>query len=147
MREKDFRQRVVTLLRPVMGFSVENAVGVGMPDVCCTLGWLELKVAETPARIESSRVCIDLRNEQRIWLRRWRMHGGRAWTLVMMKDTDIVLLHDGHWSADNLGHATMMSMTQCAIGVWDGIPTSGELIERLIRKLPDPVISSRGGQS
>ena len=130
-KEKKFRSLVVSMLKPVGAFPVENLVGEpGCPDVCTTLGWLELKIASRPARA-TTRVSVDLRPAQALWLRRWRRLGGRAWTLTLLGES-LWLLHDGAWSADHLGSEPELRLISEAIMVRENAPTSEELILHLM---------------
>lgn len=132
--EKKFRSKVVKLLEPICGTPLENIVGdPGDPDVYCVAGFLELKVAERP-RMEETRVTVDVRPAQRLWLKRWRMSGGRAWTLTLLGDT--WLLHEGHWAAECLGEVNERSLRVNAVAVWEGAPTSSDLIKALTMPLP-----------
>ena len=135
MSEKRFRRQVIDTLRPLDAFAVENAVHDGTPDVCCTAGWLELKVAEVPYRDET-RVAIGLRPAQVVWLRRWRLHGGRAWGLIALGNGHI-LLHDGHWASEHYDKANYAALVSGAIARWEGGITSAmSLINVLLEPLP-----------
>ncbi len=139
MSEKRLRRQVVDLLKPICAFAVENMVLDGTPDVVCTAGWLELKIATLPKRVDTSRVVVDLRPAQRIWLRRWRQHGGKCWTFTridMDEDPDLYLLHDGAWSAECLGESTLAEMMKNAIASYETFPTATQLIGALIQKMP-----------
>lgn len=128
MRESRFRKIVLELLRPLAAMAVENGALDGTPDVCCTAGWIELKCASRP-------VDIDLRKSQRIWLRKWRVHGGKAWTLTYMEGT--WMLHDGHWSADNLGaDVSRQFLIDVATRWWSTTPSREQLIGALFAPLP-----------
>lgn len=132
------RPKVLELLRPrVAAFAVENIVDNGTPDVHCTLGWIELKVGEAPAR-ESTRVNFGMLPTQRVWHRRWREFGGRSWTLCLLETAsdDIHMLHDGHWSAEHMDQATVDDLRRSAIGWWPIRPTADELIAAMMRPLP-----------
>lgn len=132
--EKKFRSKVVKLLSPICGSPLENIVGDGGdPDVYCVAGFLELKVGERQKR-ESSRVVVDVRASQRLWLKRWRMSGGRAWTLTLLGET--WLLHDGFWAAQHLGEVSEAELRSNAIAVWEGAPDSSTLINALTQPLP-----------
>ncbi len=120
------RSRVIQLLKPLFAFPVENSLRSGSPDVCCVAGWLELKVAYRQNGI----IPVDLRTTQRLWLRQWRRHGGRAWTLTMLGQS--WHLHDGLWSVENLGSTTEFEMENAAIAVWKSEPTSEALCKSLL---------------
>lgn len=131
MNEKKFRSLIVSMLKPIGAFPVENVAGEpGCPDVCTTLGWLELKVTWRPTRATTN-VAIDLRPAQALWLRRWRRLGGRAWTLTLL-DARLWLLHDGAWSADHLGCEPELRLISEAIMARETAPTSEELIQHLM---------------
>ena len=136
-----FRSKILEILRPRVGaFAVENVVDAGPPDVCCTLGWIELKVASTPAR-STTRVNFGMRPSQRVWHIRWREFGGRSWTLCRLEDTNddlpcIVMMHDGHWSAAHMDTAIASELQRSAIGWWIDQPSDEELISAMMRPLP-----------
>ncbi len=132
MSEARMRQRVIAMLRPLFAFPVENGVAQGAPDVCTVAGWVELKVAQ---RVAPGVVLqIDLRNSQRVWLRKWRTHGGRAFTLVRVNaETPVWYLHDGRWSAEHLGNVTEEVMHHCALRWWSGEPSAESLVEALCK--------------
>jgi hypothetical protein len=132
--ESKFRSKVVKLLKPICASPLENAVGEGGdPDVYCIAGWIELKVASRP-KTEGTRVTVDVRPAQRLWLKRWRMCGGRAWTLTLLGDT--WLLHEGHWAAECLGNVNERELRANAVQVWESAPDSNDLIGALTRPLP-----------
>lgn len=99
MSEKHLRKRVVELLHPLAGFSVENALSPGAPDVCCVVGWIELKLGYV--RIHDNHVIQEVRPAQRAWHHKWRSRGGRSWFLTDVGG--IWYLHDGMWGSKNLG--------------------------------------------
>jgi len=132
--EKKLRYDVVKLLEPICGSPLENIVGDGGdPDVYCVAGFVELKVAERPKK-KSTRVDIAVRPAQRLWLKKWRMSGGRAWTLTLLEST--WLLHEGHWASECLGRVDEATLRENAIAVWERKPTSSELISALTQRLP-----------
>lgn len=143
MTEARMRSKVIAMLRPLFAFPVENAVAQGAPDVCCVAGWVELKVASRPFE-PSAVVDIDLRSSQRVWLRKWRTHGGRAFTLVRVCQTAVYAdpqrnvpsvwyLHDGRWSAEHLGMVNEHLLHRSALKWWSGEPTSESLVEALCK--------------
>ncbi len=116
MSEAKFRAEVIKLLKCVGAFPVENVVHVGVPDVHCTLGWIELKIAEIPNSTLTVPK-IDLRNSQRLWLKNWAMLGGRAWALTRFaSDSEqLFLMHDANWASEYLGRATMQEHLDHAV--------------------------------
>lgn len=136
MREKDFRKKIVAMLRPLRAFSVENGVHDGCPDVCCVAGWLELKVARSPV-YSTTPVNVGLRPAQAVWLKGWRYHGGRAWTLLLL-DNYHVMLHDGIWAAKHFDIANSKEIMDAAIAHWTDDPPMRQeyLIGELMKPLP-----------
>ncbi len=130
MTEKRMRRRVIEMLRPIGAFAVENSACDGTPDVCTVAGWLELKLASWPSRA-GTRVSVDLRIAQGLWLRRWTRHGGRAWTLLRIDEW--WFLHDASWSCDHLGKVPEDELRARARRAWEGIPDGEEMIATLIR--------------
>lgn len=117
MTEKRFRSLVIKMLDPIGAFAVENSAGVGVPDICTVAGWIELKIASWPIRLET-KISVDLRKTQVIWLRRWVAHGGKAWTL-----TDIEgewFLHKASWACDFLGNSAEAELRENAVP-WRGV--------------------------
>ena len=117
MTEQMMRHRVVNaMLKGLGAFAVENPACPGTPDVCTTVGWLELKVARWPRKVGSV-VNVDLRQTQRLWIRRWARHDGNVWTLTWISNE--WFLHDGRWSADHLGNVDERVFRNCALYSWD----------------------------
>lgn len=118
MKEATLRRRVVQVLAEYGAFAVENPCLPGTPDVCTTLGWLELKVLrDWPKRHPEGLVRIGhFTHRQRLWLRRWVSCGGHAYVLIRIAN-DILLL-DGSWAADHLGHTTKQQMLDAALEHW-----------------------------
>lgn len=133
--EKKFRTEVCELLAQVMAFPVENeyaslhADAEGTPDVCCTLGWLELKVAESPKRPDVH-VAILTRPSQRVWHRKWRVHGGVSWTLTLLDD-EIWMLHDGLWASKHLGRCDGAELGRSSL-MTTVRPTTKQLISAML---------------
>lgn len=113
MLEKEFRSKIVSALKPLRAFAVENDVHDGTPDVCCLAGWLELKVSNTPSRV-TTKVAVKRRPSQSVWLKGWRRQGGRAWGLILLDDT-VVMLHDGLWAAEYYDFSTKQEMVVNAL--------------------------------
>lgn len=142
MTESEFRRRVVKLLRPLCAFAVENVVYDGCPDVCLVTGWLELKIAKLPKR-PTTPVVVGLRDSQRAWLRRWRRHGGNAWTLCRV-EVDVGarwVLHDGEWGASYHDSSVWTEWIIAALGVWNDKPDQQDICRMLTRSLPHVVRS------
>lgn len=130
MNEKRVRSKVITLLKPINAFAVENVVHDGTPDVCTVMGWIELKVSDWPKR-ESSPVKVKMRPAQRIWHRNWRLHGGKAWTISKIGKTWV--LHRGDWAAKHLGRVDKSRLIGESVALWSKTPTSEKLIGAMQR--------------
>lgn len=138
MLEKEFRSKIVAVLKPLRAFAVENDVHDGTPDVCCLAGWIELKVATSPAR-PTTRVDVGLRPAQAVWLQGWRRQGGRAWGMILLDDTN-VLLHDGMWASENYDRATLNDLKVNALFISKLLaPTfNSYLMQELMRPMRRP---------
>jgi len=132
MTEKRLRTKIVKMLVGVGAFAVENSVLPGTPDVCCTLGWIELKLGKWP-KTNRGRVNIDLRTSQRVWMKRWSAVGGRCWTLTFINSE--FFLHKGVWAADNFGDALELEFRANAFATWtwDKPITRESLIKEMIK--------------
>lgn len=132
-RESQFRSLVVKLLKPLHAFPVENAIDpAGVPDVCTTVGWIELKVADRPVG-RHTRVDVTMRPSQRVWHKSWRAHGGRSWTILLLDET--WYLHDGRWSSEYLGRVSEDGLKTYAIAIWYPKPTQNSLIRYLMQPM------------
>lgn len=140
MRERAFRRAVVDMLQPIGAFAVENMACDGTPDVCTAVGWIELKVGTWPAHA-STRVRVDLRVAQGIWMRRWIRHGGRVWTMTLVnqsvmsakRDDSAWFLHNAEWSHEHLGNVTEEQMKEHALAWWSGKPVAEELLQAILK--------------
>lgn len=129
MREKPMRSIVVELLRSICSFPVENSADDGTPDVCTAVGWIELKVGEWPSG--NGRMILTLRKSQESWLKKWRKHGGKAWTLTLVGSE--WFLHDGRWAADHFERCRPLEFSEAALANWQGVPSSISLLTALIK--------------
>lgn len=132
MNEKQFRNKVIEILAPIGARPVENILDVGMPDVVCVAGWIELKVSSRPKR-STSRIPVIWQPGQQPWLKKWRQHGGRAWTLLLLDETWI--LHDAFWSVEYLGEVDEDFLIKHASGCWPKAPTFQQLAEKLLKQI------------
>lgn len=134
-REYSIRQDLVKILAPFGAFPVENPVRPGTPDVCLILGWIELKVAKRPV-LSVTKISVDVRNEQRIWLDQWSRVGGKCWTFTLVEGNGLPIwyLHRGSWSAIYLGNVAESIMKTEAVRFWCGeMPGAKELIPELLK--------------
>lgn len=129
MSETDVRAFVVEALRRHCAFAVENYVHDGTPDVCCALGWIELKEVDGfPAR-DTSLVGVVHRKAQRIWMRRWTHVGGSACVLTVVGGEWFI--HDGAWAARHLARADVTTFRSAALTSWTSKPSPESLREAL----------------
>jgi len=86
MSEQTQRRRVILGLKPLHGVAVENPAGPGTPDVNYIDGWIELKwLRRWKRNAETSPVLIDhYTNQQRLWMRRRSLRGGKAYLLLQV---------------------------------------------------------------
>lgn len=132
MKESKFRSKVVEKLRPLLAFPVENYVSDGVPDICCTIGWIETKIAG-PTRVNGD-VPILIRPAQKIWLQSWRASGCSAWVLTHYDNDgvhDIWLLHEPTWACENYGHVDFEVLAKASLKWWVTTPSGTELIQAL----------------
>lgn len=115
MSEGSQRAKVVKALRSLHAVAIENTAGVGTPDINYVGGWIECKQLDNwPKRADSVvRLHHDLTVPQRIWLKRRRRAGGRAWVLLQVGRRDW-LLFDGEVAADILGSVTKSQLFEQA---------------------------------
>jgi len=128
--EAEFRSLVVKMLAPLAAFPVENLVDDGTPDICCSVGWIETKLGESPKR-DVSRVAIKVRDSQRTWHRRWRRTGAKSLTLTLVDDVEWYL-HDGN-KINDLGNMSLSDMRITAFTWWSRQPEPSELVRSLLQ--------------
>lgn len=129
MSESFMRQKVVKDLRYLHAVAIENSAYPGTPDVNYVEGWLELKwVDRWPARGGILRL-PHFTPQQRIWLRRRNLMGGKAHVLLWVEENLILL--NGIVAAEYLGNANNTVLWSVAQRTWVGWPLKGELKEEL----------------
>lgn len=118
--ESKVRSDLVAALAPLLAFPVENTAHVGCPDVCCLLGWIEIKLADRPVRTDT-RVSVVVRPAQRLWMRNWGTQRGHCWWLTRLRGRgldDLWTLHSGVDGANYLNRWNEKQMSQHAL--WRG---------------------------
>lgn len=134
--ESKIRSDVVAALKSVQAFPVENTAHVGCPDVCCLLGWIEIKLVTRPARDET-RVSVVVRPAQRLWMRNWWNQRGNCWWLTRLRGDgmrDMWMLHEGAAGADHLGR-DWTTMQMRAKAIWGYTEYEQTPYERLLPAL------------
>lgn len=134
--ESTMRQTVNKLLKKFHAVSVENGVGIGTPDVNCSIGWLELKSVDKPKKPDTVVDCRHFTNEQKIWLlKRWRA-GGMA--CLLLKVGDWWLLFDPQTAYEVVGKVSFDQLVDNCFDGWHRNPTeedlAGALLELCSRK-------------
>lgn len=122
------------LIRTLDPIRIEDKLGLGVPDVNFTRGWIELKyMHEWPVR-EGTEVKIDhFTPEQRAWiLRRTSRPGGRVYLILKVGEFDW-LLFDGRTAAKYLGNTTKRELYKVALDTWTQQPKAEDLIKWLVR--------------
>jgi hypothetical protein len=96
---------------------VENACGMGMPDVNYIDGWIELKwVRDVPKRKTTPLRIEHYTPEQRVWALRRIAAGGKVFLLLKAKDE--WFLFDGGVAAQYLNKSTLEELRKVAIRTW-----------------------------
>jgi hypothetical protein len=117
--ERNMRKVVVDALRTLHAVSVENGVGVGTPDVNCSLGWIELKsLDDWPARAETPVKFAHFSPEQRLWITKRCQAGGFAWVLLKIAHEWFLLW--GETAAVAVDYLTREELGLIAIDVFRG---------------------------
>lgn len=117
MSEQGMRKRIVHALRPMDAVSVENPAYPGTPDINYIEGWLELKwLRNWPVGEETLVLIPHYTQQQRVWMfRRW-MLGGRVHLLLQVKHE--WLLFNGEKASRLVGKATKQELREQADKWW-----------------------------
>lgn len=118
-------------MKPLDAVRIESGTtGSGIPDVNYLWGWIELKAAarwpprEGPLRVD------HFTTEQRTWLTRRSIAGGKAFLLLKV-GTKEWLLFEGRVAAVRLGISTRAQLYEVAKARWTRLPRTEELIKCL----------------
>lgn len=117
MSEQTMRQRVIKALHGLDPMSVENPVNPGTPDVNYVDGWIELKWLRSWPEPNNPVTIRHFTRQQRVWLKRRHMRGGRAWLLLQVGHE--WLLFDGETAADFVGTVTKSKLLEVCSRRWD----------------------------
>lgn len=127
--EKNMRQRVVRILRPLHAVSIENGAGAGTPDVNYVEGWLELKSVERWPPRDGILPVDHFTPQQRLWLRKRSLAKGNAH--MLLKVADDWLLIDGWDAAVHVGKAAKNLLLDISVKSWLGGLDEKELLKCL----------------
>ena len=134
--EKNARKKVVQFLRMYDAHPVENIAGIGMPDVECILGWIELKYMHDWPKREDTVIRFNAYTpQQRSWHRRRRLRGGNVWLLLKVGRTEW-LLFDALTAANLLGKLTRKQMEDIALMHWKTGMKAEDLKAAMAKGLP-----------
>lgn len=129
MRESTLRGRVLQMLKELDAVPVENPAMPGTPDVEYIGGWIELKqVACWPPRGGPLRV-DHLTPQQRAWLVRRSLRGGRADLLLQVAQEYLLLA--GPVAARHLGYVARGELVDLADAYWPNGLRGPELLAKL----------------
>jgi hypothetical protein len=132
-RETNLNNLIMKALRSLDPHRVENVISSGTPDIEFIGGWIECKVLPAWPRLPHTPVRVPLFTpQQRLWLRRRRNAGGRAW-VVLQVGRDYLLI-DGRLAADNLGKFYRKTLILMAKAMWTGSINGAELLSIVRQK-------------
>jgi hypothetical protein len=125
------RRRTVQGLKALDAIAVENPIRPGTPDINFVEGWIELKyLSKWPKGADENPVFfLHFTLQQRIWLTRRRLYGGRAYLLLQVQQD--WLLFDGVVAAEHVGKVTRPRLIELAEARWLGGMNFKELTEWL----------------
>jgi len=135
--ESLFWDRVKPLLAGFHPKRIECEDQKGVPDVNCSLGWIELKQkrkADMPKRVNTPVRLDHFTPEQRAWLAGRANVGGACWLLLLMGDE--WLLFDGMVAALHVGKVPAGQLRQLACAAWGHTPSRTGFITALKRTMP-----------
>ena len=131
MAETTLRKFVCEALKPLHAVAVENLCGTGTPDVCCVLGWIELKqLKAAPARPETNVTIDHYTTDQRRWAEAHRTAGGMCWMLLQVGQE--YMIFDGATAATLIGQVPMRTLYNEALYTWTSKPTKDALLNAMI---------------
>lgn len=94
MSESDMRGKVLRILKPLHGIAVENPVLPGTPDVNYIDGWIELKwLRNWPKKPETPVAIKHYSQQQKLFIRKRHVLGGRVFLLIQCKKEWVLLQH------------------------------------------------------
>ena len=112
------RGTLVSKLKPIHAFPVENMVRAGVPDVAYTLGWIELKWARAWPVRDTTPFKVDhwTRAQQRWHMRQWDC-GGTSFVLLQVRQEWLLLT--GPNAVEYLGLVPRQNLIDRTILYWD----------------------------
>ena len=128
MSEDALSKRVVLAIRKLDPVLVDNPRKPGTPDINFIEGWVELKyLPEWPKRATTLVKFPKFYPQQRVWLVKRTLSGGKCFVLVQIKF--MYILYQGGFAAQHFDKMTKEELLKNALKVWDYFPER-ELLER-----------------
>lgn len=94
MSESGMRSKLIRTLKSLDAVAVENPTNPGTPDVNYVDGWLELKwLRNWPKRPESVVQLEHYTPQQKLWIRRRTIAGGRCFLVLQCKREWLIFKH------------------------------------------------------
>lgn len=141
--EGTMRSQVTGLLRKFHAVAVEDACAKGIPDVNCTLGWLELKSVDLPKKPDTPVRVPHFTQDQKIFLRLRENAGGLA--VLLLKASSWWLVFDAETAYEIVGKVPLSILVERCIGGWGRKPRKEELALCLIQHLDSLRGTAPGG--
>lgn len=129
--EGTMRSQVTGLLRKYHAIAVEDACVKGIPDVNCTLGWLELKSIDLPKKPDTPVRVPHFTQDQKVFLRLREHAGGLA--VLLLKAGSWWLVFDAETAYEIVGKVPLSTLVDRCIGGWGRKPKKDELAGCLIQ--------------
>lgn len=122
MSERNMRQRVVRILKPLHAFSIENPCRPGTPDLSYADGLLELKWARAwPTKDTSVFQVPHYTPQQRLFHRKRWSAGGKMFVLLQVANDWMIFA--GPVAAAYLGYTTRVELEGFAAGKFGKDPS------------------------
>jgi len=132
--ETRLRRWIVECLSPLDAMPVENPAKPGTPDVEYLGGWIEVKVADKPKRGATAVSVRHYTQQQRIWARdRIRARGTCLFFIQVCHE---YVLLDGAVAADVIGEASLTTLKELALKVWNSKPKNKDFYLTVVAHSP-----------
>lgn len=123
------RGRIVKVLKPLHGISVENRVLPGTSDVNYVEGWIELKwIRNFPKKPDSIVRIKHYTNQQKLFIRKRHLSGGKAFLLLQVKREWFLFTHP---ATMEVGKLTRQGLIDSCFKYWNNGLNEEEFIKCL----------------
>ncbi len=117
MSESGMRGNVLKILKPLDGVAVENPTMPGTPDINYVDGFIELKWLRSWPKDPEAVVRIEHYSpQQRLWIRRRHLAGGKVWLLLQCKREWLLFCHP---KTMEVGKLTRQQLYAAAHARWE----------------------------